>query len=114
MGGTDIWEAGTDTDKTTGRLEANWKVKARIFCLQYFYISVTKCTYDVLEELLGFQILVEWKLRILGTVFYHQYCCLIQYFVTLNNIAVGVLKFVRKKSHFLLECLGENRCMSCE
>lgn len=42
VGGTDIWEAETDTDKTMGRLETNWKVKARIFCVQYFYISVLK------------------------------------------------------------------------
>lgn len=78
MGGTDIWEAGTDTDKTTGRLEANWKVKARIFCLQYFYILVTKRICDVLEELPGFQILVEQKSEILGTIFYHWHCYLIQ------------------------------------
>lgn len=42
MGGTGIWEAGIDTDKTVGRLETNWKVKARIICLRYFYISVLK------------------------------------------------------------------------
>lgn len=64
MGGTNIWEAGTDTNKTMGRLEANWKVKARIICLQYFCILVTKQIYDVLQEFLGFQILVEWKLEI--------------------------------------------------
>lgn len=66
MGGTDIWEAGTDTNKTTGRLEAHWEVKARIPCLQYFYIFVTKRMYDVLEHPLGFQIQVEWRVRIRG------------------------------------------------
>lgn len=79
MGGTDIWEAGTDTDKTTVRLDTNWKVKARMFCLQYFSISITKRICDVLEELPGFQILVEWKSGILGTIFCHWHCCLIQY-----------------------------------
>lgn len=100
MGGTDIWEAGTDTDKTTERLEAIWKVKAKIFFLQYFYILVTKQIYYVLQEIPGFHILVEWKLGILGTIFYHQHCCLIQYFVALNNTAVYVLKFVRTSCIF--------------
>lgn len=89
-----MWEEQTYgrlglTHKTMERLEANRKVKARICCLQYFYISVTKWIYDVLAEILVFQILEEWKLVILGTVFYHWHC-LYQYFVTLNDIVMYV------------------------
>lgn len=48
MGETDIWEAGTDTDKTTGRLGANGKVTTRILCLWYFCILLKKQIREVL------------------------------------------------------------------
>lgn len=68
-----MWEEQTYgrlglTHKTMGRLEANWKVKARICCLQYFYILGMKWIYYVLEEILVFQTLEEWKLGVLGTI----------------------------------------------
>lgn len=92
-----LWEEQTYgrlglTQKTIGRLEANWKVKTRICCLQYFYILAMEWIYDVLEEILVFQILEEWKLGILWTVFYHWHCYPYQYFVTLNNIVICVFK----------------------
>lgn len=86
-----MWEEQTYgrlglTHETMGRLESNWKVKARICCLQYFYILGMKWIYDVLEEIFVFQILEEWELEILGTVFCDWHCCLCPYFVALNNV----------------------------
>lgn len=61
MGETDVWEAGTDNGKTTATLGTNRKVTARKFCPQFFCILVIKQLHDVLQKLLGIQILVEWK-----------------------------------------------------
>lgn len=75
---TDIWEAGTDTGKTTVMLGANKKVTAKIFCPHFFCILVIKQLHDVLQKLLGIQTLVEWKLRNSSIEFFCFHYFLIQ------------------------------------
>lgn len=80
MGETDIWEAGTDTGKTMVTLGANKKITGRIFCPHFFCILVIKQLRDVLQKLLGIQILVEWTLRNSGIEFFCFHYFLIQCF----------------------------------